>query len=90
VGHELAAMIAREYPGQRGVTRPNLFRMRQFFEAYPCGKKVSPLVTQLPWNDHPSRSLSPTLVAKYHTLLPSKALLRRKLHELYERLAPEG
>ncbi len=37
-----------------------------------------------------SRSLSPTLVAEYHTLLPSKALLRRKLHELYERLAPEG
>jgi predicted nuclease of restriction endonuclease-like (RecB) superfamily len=36
-----------------------------------------------------SRSLSPTLVAEYQTALPSKALLRRKLHELYAQLAPE-
>ena len=31
---ELAAAIAREYPGMRGYTRRNLFRMRQFYEAY--------------------------------------------------------
>jgi predicted nuclease of restriction endonuclease-like (RecB) superfamily len=36
-----------------------------------------------------SRSLSPTLVSEYQTALPSKALLRRKLHELYAQLAPE-
>lgn len=48
---ELAA-IAREYPGVRGYTRRNLFRMRQFFEAYGGLKKVSPLVTQLPWTQH--------------------------------------
>ena len=36
-----------------------------------------------------SRSLSPTLVAEYQTALPSKALLRRKLHELYAQLAPD-
>ena len=36
-----------------------------------------------------SRSLSPTLVAEYQTALPSKALLRRKLHELYAQLSPE-
>ena len=35
-----------------------------------------------------SRTLSPTLVAEYQTVLPSKALLRRKLHELYAQLAP--
>jgi hypothetical protein len=37
-----------------------------------------------------ARTTSPTLVAEYQTMLPSKALLRRKLHELYTRLAPEG
>lgn len=49
---ELAATIARHYPGLRGYTRRNLFRMRQFFEAYRGQKKVSPLVTQLPWTHH--------------------------------------
>ena len=49
---ELANAIAREYPGIRGYTRRNLFRMRQFFEAYRGDKKVSPLVTQLPWTHH--------------------------------------
>jgi YhcG PDDEXK nuclease domain len=35
-----------------------------------------------------ARTTSPALVAEYETVLPSKALLRRKLHELYARLAP--
>lgn len=53
VVEELAATIAREYPGQRGFTRPNLFRMRQFFDAYQGDKKVSALLRQLPWTHHP-------------------------------------
>jgi predicted nuclease of restriction endonuclease-like (RecB) superfamily len=48
----LAAAITRQYPGMRGYTRRNLFRMRQFYEAYRAQKKVSPLVTQLPWTHH--------------------------------------
>jgi predicted nuclease of restriction endonuclease-like (RecB) superfamily len=36
-----------------------------------------------------ARTMSPTLVAEYQTLLPPKELLRAKLHELYARLAPE-
>jgi hypothetical protein len=43
---ELAADLARRYPGVRGYTRPNLFRMRQFYEAYRANQKVSPLVRQ--------------------------------------------
>lgn len=31
-----------------------------------------------------SRSLSPTVVAQYHTRLPDKALLQAKLDEFYE------
>jgi hypothetical protein len=49
---ELAAAIARRYPGLRGYTRPNLFRMRQFYEAYRDNEKVSPLVRQLSWTHH--------------------------------------
>ena len=52
VVEDLAADLARRYPGVRGYTRRNLFRMRQFFEAYRAHKKVSPLVTQLPWTHH--------------------------------------
>lgn len=35
-----------------------------------------------------SRTLSPALVAEYQTVLPPKAVLQAKLHELYEQLAP--
>jgi predicted nuclease of restriction endonuclease-like (RecB) superfamily len=46
---ELAAYIARTEPGLRGFTRANLFRMRQFYEAYQGNEIVVPLVRQLPW-----------------------------------------
>jgi hypothetical protein len=36
-----------------------------------------------------SRTLSPALVAEYQTVLPPKALLRAKLHELYGQLAAD-
>ena len=45
----LAQHLARTMPGQRGFTRRNLFRMRQFFETYSGDEKVTPLLTQLPW-----------------------------------------
>jgi hypothetical protein len=34
-----------------------------------------------------ARTTSPTLVAEYQTMLPTKTLLRKKLHELYAQLA---
>lgn len=46
---QLAAHLAHTQPGLRGFTRPNLFRMRQFYEAYRDDPIVSPLVRQLPW-----------------------------------------
>lgn len=46
---QLAAHLAQTQPGLRGFTRPNLFRMRQFYEAYRDDQIVSPLVRQLPW-----------------------------------------
>ena len=49
---KLAAYIARMQPGLRGFTRANLFRMRQFYEAYREDEKVAPLVRQVPWTHH--------------------------------------
>jgi predicted nuclease of restriction endonuclease-like (RecB) superfamily len=46
---QLAAFIAHTQPGLRGFTRPNLFRMRQFYEAYVGQEIVSALPRQLPW-----------------------------------------
>jgi predicted nuclease of restriction endonuclease-like (RecB) superfamily len=46
---QLADYLARTQPGLRGFTRPNLFRMRQFYEAYRGDEKVSALLRQLPW-----------------------------------------
>lgn len=49
---QLACYLAQTQPGLRGFTRRNLFRMRQFYEAYAGNELVSPLVTQLPWTHH--------------------------------------
>ena len=49
VVEQLAAYIAQTQPGLRGFTRPNLFRMRQFYETYRDDEKVSALLRLLPW-----------------------------------------
>lgn len=49
---ELARYLAQSQPGLRGFTRRNLFRMRQFYEAYPDAQVVSALLTQIPWTHH--------------------------------------
>jgi predicted nuclease of restriction endonuclease-like (RecB) superfamily len=45
---ELALYIQRQQPGVRGFSAQNLWRMRQFFEAYRVEPKLSPLVRELP------------------------------------------
>lgn len=49
---QLARYLAQTQPGLRGFTRPNLFRMRQFCEAYSGDEIVSPLVRQITWTHH--------------------------------------
>lgn len=46
---QLAAYIAQREPGARGFSAQNLWRMRQFFEAYRDEPGLSPLVRVLPW-----------------------------------------
>lgn len=49
---QLAEHLAVTQPGLQGFTRRNLFRMRQFYEAYEDNEIVSTLVSQLPWTHH--------------------------------------
>lgn len=49
---ELADYIHRSHPSLRGFTRRNLFRMRQFFDAYARTEVVPALLAQLPWTHH--------------------------------------
>ncbi|MFP1133158.1 DUF1016 N-terminal domain-containing protein [Asticcacaulis sp. W401b] len=52
VVQQLARHIAVTYPGLRGFTSRNLFRMRQFYETYRGSKIVTALLTQSPWTHH--------------------------------------
>jgi predicted nuclease of restriction endonuclease-like (RecB) superfamily len=49
---QLAAYIARTEPGMRGFSAQNLWRMRQFFEAYPAPERLSTPLRELPWSAH--------------------------------------
>jgi predicted nuclease of restriction endonuclease-like (RecB) superfamily len=49
VVEKLAVYIKKYNPLLGGFSRPNLFRMRQFYELYRDKTKVSPLVRQLSW-----------------------------------------
>jgi hypothetical protein len=39
-------------PDYKGFNRRNLYRMKQFYEAYPENQIVSALLTQLSWTNH--------------------------------------
>ena len=53
VVEQLARYIAKTQPNAQGFTRPNLFRMRQFYEAYRDDAKV------FHWRDNcPGRTTS--------------------------------
>ena len=45
----LARDLHAEFPGISGFSVPNLYRMRQFYEAYPNDELFSPLVREISW-----------------------------------------
>jgi predicted nuclease of restriction endonuclease-like (RecB) superfamily len=49
---QLATYIAHREPGMRGFSSQNLWRMRQFFLAYPAETRLSTLLRVLPWSSH--------------------------------------
>ncbi|MBS3954359.1 MAG: DUF1016 family protein [Methylomicrobium sp.] len=69
---QLASHLAQTQPGLRGFTARNLFRMRQFYEAYRDDEKVAPLARQLPWT---------------HNLIILNQSKRQEEREFYLRLA---
>lgn len=48
----MSEAIQRAFPGQRGFTRANLFRMKRFRDAYADNAKVAALLRLLPWSLH--------------------------------------
>lgn len=60
---QLADYLSHTQPSLRGFTRRNLFRMRQFYEAYQGDTIVTPLVTQLP-----DRALLEAKLQEFYTL----------------------
>lgn len=49
---QLANYIALREPGRSGFSAQNLWRMRQFYRAYPQNSKLSTLLRELPWSSH--------------------------------------
>jgi predicted nuclease of restriction endonuclease-like (RecB) superfamily len=45
----LAKDLRAEFPGISGFSSPNLYRMRQFYEAYQGDEILSPLVREISW-----------------------------------------
>ncbi len=50
VVHELADYLLRNEPGLKGFSDKNLWRMKQFYEAYKDFPKLSPLVRVISWS----------------------------------------
>ena len=78
---QLARYLTQTQPGLRGFTRANLFRMRQFYEAYAGNELVAPLVRQLSWSHFDNLKIK---VAEYLLVLPEKKVLLEKLHRSIE------
>lgn len=49
---ELAKFIVENDPEAKGFSDKNLWRMKQFYEAYQDNEKLSPLVRELPWTQN--------------------------------------
>ncbi|MDV0444835.1 putative nuclease YhcG [Methanimicrococcus sp. At1] len=49
---ETSKRIKNQYPELKGFDRRNLYRMRQFYEAYKENEFVSAVMTQISWTNH--------------------------------------
>jgi len=49
---QLAEYLTGHGPDYKGFNRRNLYRMKQFYEAYPGTEIVSALLTQITWTNH--------------------------------------
>ncbi len=49
VVENLAKDLQKEFPGIHGFSAKNLWRMKQFYQAYSTNKKLSPMVREIGW-----------------------------------------
>lgn len=49
---QLSADLQKEFPGVRGFSSQNLWRMRQFYQEYSKNAKLSPLVREIAWTQN--------------------------------------
>lgn len=87
VVEQLAQHLASTQPGLKGFTRRNLFRMRQFYEAYPEPQLVTALLTQLPWTHNLiilSRSKHPEEREFYLKMAAQEKWSSRELERQYD------
>ena len=50
VVEQLAKDLQIEFPGVRGFSTSNLWRMRQFYQTYAKSEKLAPLVREISWS----------------------------------------
>lgn len=84
---QLAQHLAISQPGLKGFTRRNLFRMRQFYEAYQAQEKVATLLRELPWTHNLiilSRSQRPEEREFYLKLAAQEKWSKRELERQYD------
>jgi predicted nuclease of restriction endonuclease-like (RecB) superfamily len=84
---QLAQHLAISQPGLKGFTRRNLFRMRQFYEAYSDPQIVTALLTQLPWTHNLiilSRSQRPEEREFYLKMAAQEKWSSRELERQYD------
>ena len=46
---EFSAFLQKHYPGIKGFSSQNIWRMKQFYESYCDNEKLSPLVREISW-----------------------------------------
>src|ERR1700738_3041624 len=52
VVEQLAHDLQIDFPGIKGFSAPNLWRMRLFYETYHQNQKLSPLVREISWTNN--------------------------------------
>jgi predicted nuclease of restriction endonuclease-like (RecB) superfamily len=80
---ELAKYIQQNEPDIKGFSDKNIWRMKQFYEAYKDFPKLSTLLREISWSHNLAIFPGARLVSEYKTQLPHKKLLQQKLHELF-------
>lgn len=87
VVEQLAQHLASTQPGLKGFTRRNLFRMRQFYEAYRAQEKVATLLRELPWTHNLiilSRSQRPEEREFYLKMAAQEKWSKRELERQFD------